>query len=283
MKTIFDAHNAVYELVRDVAARQPTPLHRAAAEVEWRAVRHFEGQTARDVDLTLCVSRRDEDALRQAAGGPFASIVVPIGVEARDRNPVRPRGDANRLLSVATMHYPPNAEALRWFRDDIWPLIRARNAAVAVDVAGPRPPDDLLAWGRDDPRVQVHGFVEDLGPLYEDAAVFVVPLRAGSGVRVKVLEALALGLPVVSTSIGVDGLDLIPGEHVLVADDPAGFAAAVAGLLAAPERRAALAGAGRQRVVERYDWRVCCAPLVDAYAALDGVSDVRGVPVMAAT
>jgi glycosyltransferase involved in cell wall biosynthesis len=279
-RTVFDAHNAVFELVRDVSTRQPTPLHQAAASMEWRTLRRYEGWWAGGSDLTLAVSDRDAQALASAAGRPINSMVVPIGIEARDRLPVTLDLDSRGILSIATMHYPPNAEALRWFRDAVWPLLRAADPLATVDVAGPRPPADLTAWGDSDERVRVHGFVDDLDGLYASAAVFIVPLHAGSGVRVKVLEALAAGVPVVSTSVGIDGLDLLAGEHVLVADRPEEFAQAVRTLLHEPELRQRLALAGRQRVVERYDWRVCCRPLLGAYEQLAAAA--RPVSVLAA-
>lgn len=282
-RTVFDAHNAVYELVRDVAGRQPTPVHRVAAGVEWRMLRRFEGGWAKRSDLTLTVSERDAAALDAAAGAPIGAQVIPIGIEARERTPVVVASDSQRILSVATMHYPPNAEALRWFRDAVWPLLRERAPAAMVDVAGPRPPADLQSWGESDDRVRVHGFVEDLDALYGTAAVFVVPLHAGSGVRVKVLEALAVGMPVVSTTVGIDGLDLQHGEHLLVADTPTDFARAVGRLLADPELRARLATAGRRRVIERYDWRVCCRPLLDAYERLEPARRSLTVPAAAGT
>jgi glycosyltransferase involved in cell wall biosynthesis len=268
-RTVFDAHNAVWELVHDLAPRQPTPLHRAAAEVEWRQLRRFEGEACRESDLTLVVSAHDEASLSMAAGGPIRGLVVPIGVEVQERRPVSPSPDSHRLLSVATMHYPPNAEAIRWFRDEIWPIIRTGDPPAVVDIVGTRPPDDLVQWPRQEPRVQVHGYVADVDDLYRQAALFIVPLRAGSGVRVKILEAMAAGVPVVSTSIGIDGLDLQHGEHLLVADDPAAFASATLELLACTARRQALAAAARERVLERYDWRVCCRPVLDAYRELD--------------
>jgi glycosyltransferase involved in cell wall biosynthesis len=180
--------------------------------------------------------------------------------------------EATNLLSVATMHYPPNAEALRWFRDLVWPRIRAAHPAASVDVAGPRPPDDLTQWGLADERARVHGYVADLAPLYRTAAVFIVPLHSGSGVRVKILEAMARGIPVVSTTVGAAGLDLRHGEHLLIADTPDQFAKAVLTLLHDPAQRAALAGAARARVLELYDWRRCCQPVLAHYERLGNVA-----------
>lgn len=267
-RTVFDAHNAVFDLVRDLSGRQPTPVHRAATAIEWRLLRRFEGRLCRESDLTLAVSREDEQLLGDAAGGPIHSVVVPIGVEVEEVTPVPASHDATRLLSVATMHYPPNAAALRWFRDDVWPLLRDGHPSIGLDVVGPRPPDDLARWGQSDGRVRVPGYVPEIEPFYRDAAIFIVPLRAGSGVRVKILEAMARGVPVVSTSIGAASLDLRHGEHLLIADTPAEFAQAVLDLLRDPARRVALAAAARERVCSLYDWRRCNLPILAAYRTL---------------
>lgn len=267
-RTVFDAHNAVWDLVRSMSGRQPTPVHRLAARVEWRMLRRFEGDAARNADLTLAVAEQDRDSLAVAAGAPIRACVVPIGVEVRDQVQVPFNPAATRILSVATMHYPPNVEAIRWFRDAIWPLVRSSAPDLGVDIVGSRPPSDLRAWADDDAAVTVHGYVPCVDPLYEDAAVFIVPLQAGSGVRVKILDAMARGACVVSTSIGVDGLDLTHGEHLLVADSAKEFAQAILDLRRCPALRQQLGRKARQRVLERYDWRVCCRPVLDAYSDL---------------
>ena len=275
--TVFDAHNAVWQLVRSFGPRQPTPWRRAGAQVEWRLLRRFETRMARESHLTLAVSADDARALTGESETDINTVVVPIGIEALKRVPVQVRRDATRVLSVATMHYPPNAEAIRWLRDAIWPIVRAADPAVAVDIVGARPPEDLGVWAERDPRVAVHGFVSEVRPLYEDAAMFVVPLRAGSGIRVKILEAMAMGVPVVSTSVGIDGLDVTPNEHLLVADDAASFANAILELRRSFERRQRLAAAARQHVVARYDWRACNRPLLMAYRDLT-LSASRSAP-----
>ncbi len=265
---IFDAHNAVWELVRALAPRQPTPAHRAAAEIEWRLLKRFEGRLCRQSDLTFTVSQRDLDSLTDAARVGFPSAVVPIGVEVSEIPFEPPPPNASGILSVATMHYPPNADAIRWYRDEIWPLVKQSADSCTTTIVGPRPPSDLVEWGAADDHVAVTGYVKELDDVYRAAGVFIVPLTSGSGVRVKILDAMARGVPVVSTSIGADGLDLEPGRHLMIADSPTEFARAVLDLLAQPGQRYAIAQAARERVLERYDWRVCCAPVLDAYDRL---------------
>lgn len=270
VKRVFDAHNAVWELVRDLVPRQPNPAHRLAAAVEWRLLRRFEGRIARESDLTLCVSSRDRAALEDAANAPIRTAVVPIGVEVRDApfTPFDP--GAHRLLSVATMHYPPNAEAIRWFARDMWPTLGRMYPDLALDIVGSRPPRDIVDLGTSEPRINVHGFVEDVETLYRQAAVFIVPLQSGSGIRVKILDAMARGIPVVSTSVGAEGLDVQHGEHLMIADTPQDFVQAIARLLDQPQLRLDIMQAARQRVLTCYDWRQFRHSLLDAYRTLNG-------------
>lgn len=270
---VFDAHNAVWELVRGLAAKQSIPVHRLGTEIEWRLLKRFEGEVCRRSDLTFAVSKHDLDSLTTAAGKPFSSALVPIGVEIRDVEFNLPRPENKQILSVATMHYPPNAEAIRWYRDQIWPIVKRSRTDGETLVVGPRPPADLLRWGESDQRVVIPGYVKNLNEIYRAAAVFIVPLLSGSGVRVKILDAMARGVPVVSTSVGAEGLELEPGRHILIADSPSDFAAAVVSLLDSPSRRIALARAAREQVLERYDWRICCAPVLDAYEQLSFTAD----------
>ena len=275
--TVFDAHNAVWQLLREMNAQTTNLVQRAGTSVEWRAMRRFEGEICRVADLTLAVSEDDRQALEEAAGQPIESQVIPIGTEVRDQPVVSPRtaDGPMRLLSVATMHYPPNADALRWFRDEVWPHLTRERPDVHLDIVGPRPPADLVRWGEEHPGVQVHGYVEDLTALYESASVFIVPLQTGSGIRVKIIEAMARGVPVVSTSIGAAGLDVSPEAHYLLADDPSDFAAATGSLLETPGRGLEMATAARQRMLEVYDWRSCCRPVLEAYEGLARTARLR--------
>ncbi|HUG14180.1 MAG TPA: glycosyltransferase family 4 protein [Thermomicrobiales bacterium] len=216
--------------------------------------------------------------MEAAAGDTIHSAVVPIGVEAREVPVIPFNVNAHRLLSVATMHYPPNAEAIRWFARDMWPILRSEHPDLEVDIVGSRPPRDIIDLGKLDQGMCVHGFVEDVEHLYRQAAVFIVPLQTGSGVRVKILEAMARGIPVVSTTVGADGLDVRHGVHLLIADTPHDFARSVTLLLEQPELRSRVARAARQRTLALYDWRQCCRPLLEAYQDLATISrtDARG-------
>ncbi len=266
---VFDAHNAVWKLVQSLVGNQPTPVHRVAASIEWRMLKRFEGRACSISNLTLAVSPIDVSYLQQAAGGAGRYVIAPIGIEARETEQIPIRASKRRLLSISTMHYPPNIDAIRWFREFVWSQFTPAERSIGFDIVGSRPPADIISWASEDPHVKVHGFVPDLSPLLNNAGIFVVPLNAGSGIRVKILEAMAHGLPIVSTSIGVEGLPVVSGEHLLVADTPEAFANAIRRLMADPVQRRKVGTSGRSFAMD-YDWRSCLQPVIEAY---DHLSD----------
>jgi glycosyltransferase involved in cell wall biosynthesis len=252
---VLDEHNAVWTIVQRSAAQERGVPRRLLAEREWRKVRSYEGEMCRRFDRVLVVSEEDRRALREAAGTSFAAEVLPIAVDTEELA-FEPRTEAAQdVLSLATMFYPPNSDGVHWFAKEVFPLVRRAAATVQFLVVGSRPPRSVakLAWPGSN--VVVTGHVNDLEPVLRQTAVMVVPLRSGSGMRVKILEAFARGIPVVSTSVGVEGIAARADEHLLVADEPHAFAEKVVRLLQDPEAAARLARAARELVEVRYDWR----------------------------
>jgi glycosyltransferase involved in cell wall biosynthesis len=152
--------------------------------------------------------------------------------------------------------------------DQVYPRIRAERADIAFDVIGARPPRQVRAVAVVSNGVNVTDYVEDPTPYLERAGVMVVPLRAGSGMRVKILNALAQALPVVTTSIGCSGITAEDGQHLLIADTPADFAAAVLRVLGDPDFATGLGRRGRELVVARYDYRVIRSQVLELYQGL---------------
>jgi glycosyltransferase involved in cell wall biosynthesis len=164
-------------------------------------------------------------------------------------------------MFLAGMHWPPNAEGARWFAEHILPQIRAGAPHAQFLAVGRQPPESVRATT---PAVEAPGYVDDPAPYWARSQVFVVPLRAGGGMRVKILDAWARGVPVVSTTIGAEGLVYRDGEDILIADTPEAFAAAVLAILHNSALAAGLSAAGRANIEAHYDWR-------RTYAAWDSV------------
>ncbi len=199
------------------------------------------------------VSAVERERIRAAAPAAPPPEVVPNGVDTRAY-----RGDfgppqADTLVYSGALTYRANFDAVGYFLRDIFPLVRARRPGARLLVTGKTDgvPLTRLPLGE---RVALTGYVEDIRPVVARAWAAIVPLRVGGGTRLKILEALALGTPVVSTSKGAEGLDLQDGEHLLIADTPREFAEAVTRLLSDAALREALGRRGQERVRRLYDW-----------------------------
>jgi len=264
---LFDDHNCEYLLQKRVCftdLRTPTRWPGAAYSfVQWRRLRRYEAHVCRRADCVLAVSDPDAAAL-QALSPKLDVTVAPNGIDTRSYQPPPSNSQplTSSLVFTGTMDFRPNVDAVLWFARRVWPLVRREASDVHFVVVGQRPHPRLDKL-RDDPAITLTGRVEDTRPYIAEAAVYVAPLRMGGGTRLKLLEAMAMGKPVVATRLGAEGYPVAHGRELLLADTPADFAAAVAGLLRAPERRDELGRAGRAFVEEQYDWRVIL-PQVEA-------------------
>jgi glycosyltransferase involved in cell wall biosynthesis len=269
--TLFDAHNAEWVLqarmgATDLANRRP--LGGLYSTLQAARLRRYEGQVVSRADAVAAVSTADAAALR-VVGRPRRLAVVPNGVDTAALRRRDGDGDGRSVLFTGTMDYRPNVDAAAWFVGRVWDLVRARVPEARFRVVGRAPTSAVRALA-DRPGVEVTGEVADVGPFFAEASAYVAPLRIGGGSRLKLLEACAHGVPIVSTSLGAEGIDLVPGRDALVADDPAAFAEAVVGLLRDPAPRRALAAAGRALVESRYDWRSLVPRLEELYQAMLG-------------
>lgn len=263
---VLDAHNALWLLYKRLAAKMGPGPRKWLLERDWRLLKAYEGQMVRRFEAVLAVSREDQAALLEAASVEREITVIPIAVDADEVQPVARRPDANHILHLGTMYWPPNIDGVMWFIREVFPRIRRHRPDVVFDVVGSRPPSVLRELSRDGSGTNVAGYVVDPTPYLEQAGVFVVPLRAGGGMRVKILNALAEGIPIVSTTLGYEGIKVTPGQDILVGDTPEAFAAEVLRVLNDPALGRQLSVNGRKLVEEMYDYRSACRPLDDVYA-----------------
>lgn len=253
---VADRHNAVQRIPLLLAGGEASPLRRAALRLEARKLRGYEPAVATEVDRTVWVSEQD----RRTVEGPRpfpTSRVIPICVDPGEWKPVPGARLRRRVTFLGGLHWPPNAAGVEWFLDAVWPRIRAASTDATLTVLGRAPASVVarlrrLQGGAD---VEITGRVLDPTPYLRDTAAFVVPLHAGGGMRVKILDAWSRGLPVVSTRLGCEGIDGTHERELLVADDDGDFAAAVTRLLRDPELQDRLGRQARSRVETTYDWR----------------------------
>jgi glycosyltransferase involved in cell wall biosynthesis len=234
-------------------ARRAGPLAAAGLRAEaYRYRRHVVHALPR-FDTAVAVSTLEAEELR--ALGRSRVELIPTGVDTRALHPLPEEPGPPRLLFTGTMSYAPNHQGILWFARTVWPLVRAALPDARLDVVGKDPPDEVRALDGID-GITVHGFVESMSPFFGRAHAVVVPILAGAGIRVKIIEAMAAGRAVVSTPLGCEGLaGLEPGEHLLVAADPEAFANASLRLLREPGLRERVARAGRELAERSYDWR----------------------------
>jgi glycosyltransferase involved in cell wall biosynthesis len=266
-QVVFDAHNAVWTITERMAAHEKNLLRRIALHVEARRIRCAERHICEKADIVLTTTMEDQTALLATSRKRFWGEIIPIGVDvpAEPRN----RGTAPLLIHIGTMFYPPNADAVRWFVTEVFDRVRAAVPDARFVVVGARPPADIAAFHDPARGIEVRGYVPDIAPLLAEAAATVVPTRAGSGMRVKILEAMAVGLPIVTTTVGAEGIRVVPDTHLLIADDAAAFADATVRLLSDPALRARLRNQAHALAAARYDWHVTGTMLCSLYSGLD--------------
>jgi glycosyltransferase involved in cell wall biosynthesis len=253
---VLDEHNVGFRLNASLAATARGTLgllYSAYARRELARQRVEEINACRRADHVLAVSEVDRDVL--LAEMPNLSITVaPNGVDLERFTPSCVRSpSASGAVFVGKMDYRPNIDAMQWFCSEILPVVRRAVPDFSLSIVGGKPAPDVREL-IDPPHVLVTGRVADTRPYLRGAGVVVAPLRAGGGTRLKILEALAAGCAVVTTSVGCEGLATIDGQHLLVADEPLAFAERVVRVLRNPAERLRLGRAGRRLVEERYGW-----------------------------
>jgi glycosyltransferase involved in cell wall biosynthesis len=237
--------------------------------VQWQRLRRYEAQVCRRADRVLAVSDVDAEMLRELVPG-LDVTVVPNGVDTQTYQPELPDPDlqipTNSLVFTGTMDFRPNVDAVLWFAQKVLPLVQAEVPDVHLFVVGQRPHRRLEGL-QSDPAITLTGWVKDTRPYIAAAAVYVAPLRIGGGTRLKLLEAMAMGKPVIATRLGAEGYPVTDGRELSLADTPTDFAASVVALLRAPERRAELGQVARTFVEQQYDWRAIVPRVETVYAS----------------
>lgn len=229
-----------------------------------RAWRAYEQSVFPRYDMLGAMSAVDADVVLRLS--PHANVrIFPNGVDTEAINPCAIRPQAQQLLFVGSPNRGANVDGARWFLSSVWPVLHQRHPhlrCLLVNLDNPSVREQLR------PGVEICGRVPDLTPLYTASDIVIVPLLAGTGTRIKILEAFAYGLPVVSTSVGHEGLDVVPGHHLLQADSDSQFVDAVESLIRDNETCRSLGANGRKLVVENYDWRAVAERYEVAYAEM---------------
>lgn len=259
----------------DIAYRQYDRIYRIETKILrklrlWlysRMMYNWEPQYAGNFDLSVTMSDIDRDLLL-SRNSSLNITTIPNGVDTHEFQPLpMPVDGSNNLVYVGNMSYRPNADAVTYFCEEILPLIHQKIPNVQFWIVGNQPLPEVYELQNE--FVHVTGRVEDVQPFYQQSSVCVIPLRAGSGTRLKILEAMALGRPIVSTSVGAEGIDITDGDNILIGDDPQTFASHIVHLLQDQAAWQRIATQARQFAVDNYDWDSITDKLLKTFDSLD--------------
>ena len=260
---VYDWHNIESEAMRRYSANAPSVAHRLYASITARRLAALEKEILRTADGHIVCSERERETLLGIA--PAARIAtIENGADLSFFNEAQPAAERRRLLFVGWMSYHANIEAAVAFTRTVWPGIRERFPEWRLTLAGLDPAPAVLAL-RSEANVEVTGTVEDVRPYYREAVAAIVPLRTGGGTRLKILEAMAAGVPVISTPLGAEGLAVTPGVDILIAEKDEDWLPFMTALSTQGDLWNRLAEAGRRLVTARYDWEALGQALYETY------------------
>lgn len=259
--TVLEQHNCEYAVLRRAVEGTKGRLNRLQAEARWRKFARWEVGVCRSFGAVVMVSEGDRDLLLEAAPGLDNVHVVPNGVDTEHYSPSTRKPEKNTLIYNGALTYGANLDAVRFFARDVYPLLARDLPDVRLRVTG-RTNGVELGEVADCPGVELTGYVDDIRNELGKAAVCLVTLRQGGGSRLKILEAMAAGVPVVSTSIGIEGIEVENGGHAVVADTPDEIATAIRRVLEDEDLQSHMSQNARALVEERYSWSAIGAEFV---------------------
>ena len=250
------------------------PAKRAYFNLERRRMTRYEAAACNRFDLVFTVSEKDRAILRDGLGVSRPIEVLETGVDTEYFSPcadVRPT--PGKLLFLGSMDWMPNIDGARWFVQEVYPAIKSDRPEVTLDIVGRRPTEEIIGFARQDGSIRVSGDVPDVRRYIAEADLFIVPLRIGGGTRIKIYEAMAMACPVVSTTVGAEGLPLEPDRNIVIGDSPIEFAQQVRRLLEAPSVKEAVAEEGYRFVSENCSWKNVAMKLHDRCAQLAQIDE----------
>ncbi len=252
-RSVLFQHNVETMIWRRRAAHARDPFQKIYFSLQARRMFEYERAACRAAGHIIAVSKADADLMRSMFGAGDVSE-VPTGVDVEYFARPSPNPPIADLVFVGSMDWLPNVDGVAYFVREVLPIIRRRRPECRLAVVGRTPPESILKLGRTVPGVLVTGTVKDVRPYMWGASVSVVPLRIGGGTRLKIYEAMAAGLPVVSTTVGAEGLEVHPPEDIRIADDPREFAAHCLELLEDESRSERQAARAREMVAANCSW-----------------------------
>jgi sugar transferase (PEP-CTERM/EpsH1 system associated) len=251
-RLVLDEHNIEYDILRRTTAAERPSVRKLYNWANYLKLRREERAAWRQFDGVTLTSERDEGLLHRDAPEK-RTAVIPNGVDTEFFHPAEMPVEPDTIVFFGAINYYPNTEGLLFFLDEVLPLVKKQRPGARLWIVGQRPPAAIAQRAAED--VVVTGLVDDVRPYLGRAAAVVAPLRIGGGTRLKIVEAMAMGKPIVATHVGAEGLEVIDGEDILMADTAEDFANQVARVLGDAALARRLGEAARRRAESRYTWR----------------------------
>lgn len=262
---ILDAHNVEYDNFRRMWLNDHRPIRKFHYFLEYKKLFKEEIKGCGKQDALFVTSERDKKLFDKDIPN-IPKFVIPNGVDSNFFSSGDNQPEPFTLVFTGMMAYVPNYDGMLYFLDEIFPIVLKKFPSVKVYIVGNRPPKQLSARASDN--VIITGFVEDVRPYIRRASVYIVPLRMGGGTRLKIGEALSMKIPIVTTSIGCEGIDIVSGESAIIADDPISFANGIISLIQDDSMKKKLVRNGYDVVQSKYEWSVIGKRILELYQDL---------------
>jgi glycosyltransferase involved in cell wall biosynthesis len=275
LATVMDHHSIESHMLLRRAEKESSLLKRLYYWQEGFRLRRYETRICARMDANITCSDLDSDRLRELVGNHSRVTEIPNGVDIDYFKPMSRDVVPHSMVFVGSLNWYPNRDAMLYFADVLWPLIRQRYPAARMDVVGAEPPTALLELAERDPQFHVHGFVDDVRPYISAAAVYVCPIRDGGGTRLKILDALAMGKAVLAHPIAYEGLNVTDKLNILTATEPAEYLAHLDRLFNDEVHRQTIGRAGRELIEREYSYASIGRRLANLYGE---IVDARSRP-----
>jgi len=264
---VLNHHNVESRMLLRRAQKEKNYLKKLYFYQEAKKIERYEKKVCKLFQSNLVVSDEEKSILKKIVPGAKIDI-VPNGVDISYFVPPDEEPDNETLIFAGAMNWYPNKDAMLFFADEIWPLLKTKRPTIKMIVVGQSPPKKLLNLHKKDPHFIVTGYVNDVRSYLNKASIYVCPIRDGGGTRLKILDALSSGKPTVATSIAVEGIRITPGENVVIANTPKEFEKEILYLIDNPEKRKQLSTEGRYLTETLYEWSHIGSHLNDLYNSL---------------
>jgi len=264
LPVVLREHNVQTTIMERYYQRQRNPLVKLYAYLQWKKMHRYEAKICEIFDKCLMITEEDKERIERM-NPSVKTCIIPAGVDTSYFYPLKIEEESGSLVFVGDLSWLPNVDGVLWFYSRVWPRIKKASLPVKFYVIGRRPPEKIRKLSKKDKNIVVTGFVRDIRPYVAKCSVYVVPLRIGGGMRLKILEAMAMERPVVATSVGAEGIMATERENIMLADGEADFAERVVELLKERNLRRRVAQGGKRLIERKYRWETVVEALGKEY------------------